>query len=540
MRLLFSIIFLSAWLNLLSQFQFEIIDIYPQDDPYVQKFTPFNDHLFFCALDGIHDYELWISDGTEEGTHLLIDINPNSYSDPDFLTVFDNRLFFSADDGVHGNELWVTDGTFEGTSLFIDINDTGSSEPKYLTVCGDKLYFSADNGINDRELWVSDGTEDGTQLLVDINLSGDASPLCLMPLSDKLLFWANETGVHNEKLWITDGTTNGTYMLKDIKKSDFFDNEKFVQFQSKVYFGAEDSINGRELWVSDGTFLGTYMVKDINPLQHSWGGRSSYPDHFYIYCDKIYFSAIDGIHNEELWVSDGTSSGTTLLKDINPSGNANPIHFYQYKGKLYFAANDGIHGQELWVTDGSPEQTKMLIDINPFGNAYPFLLTENAGHLFFHATIAEGGEPLHKLYVSDGKDNTFYVEPPNSINENPLSTVWEFCSFKNKLFLNARFTSINRALWMISDTSNLWINDIIIENHISIYPNPTNGMAFIKSTENLTAFIVTNLHGELIFTWNGKSKYVELDLRHEKSGIYLIKMYDDSNKSYSKKIIKSN
>lgn len=525
-------------MNLFSQFQFEIIDIYPQANPYIEEFTPLNDNLFFRAIDSIHDCELWVSDGTEEGTHLLIDINPNSYSFPRFFTVFDDRLFFSADDGVNGSELWVTDGTFEGTSLFIDINNTGSSEPKYLTVCGDKLYFSADNGINGRELWVSDGTEVGTHLLVDINLDGDASPLCMMPLYDKLLFWANKTGTHNEKLWITDGTTNGTSMLKDIKKLDFMDKEKFVQFQGKVYFGAEDSLNGRELWVSDGTSSGTYMVKDINPFQASWGGRSSYPDHFYIYKDKIYFSAIDGLHNKEIWVSDGTSSGTALLKDINPSGNSIPTHFYQYRYKLYFAADDGIHGRELWVTDGSPEQTKMFIDINPYGDANPFLFTENAGHLFFHATIVEGRDHLHKLYVSDGKDNTFYIEPPNSINENPLSTVYEFCSFKNKLFFNAAFTSQNKALWMLSDTSDLWVNEKTIVTHISIYPNPTNGKTFIKSTEYLTDLKITNLHGELILNWSGKSKYIEIDLSQEKSGIYLLEMFDDSNKLYSKKVIK--
>lgn len=513
-------------MNLFSQFQFEIIDIYPQADPYVQKITPFNDHLFFCAVDSIHDYELWICDGTVEGTHLLIDINPNSYSAPDYLTVFDNRLFFSADDGVNGNELWITDGTFEGTSLFIDINNTGSSEPKYLTVCGDKLYFSADNGINGRELWVSDGTEVGTHLLVDINLDGDASPLCMMPLYDKLLFWANETGTHNEKLWITDGTTNGTFMIKDIKKLDFMDKEKFVQFQSKVYFGAEDSLNGRELWVSDGTSSGTYMVKDINPFQASWGGRSSYPDQFHIYQDKIYFSAIDGIHNEEIWVSDGTSSGTVLFKDINPSSNSNPTQFFKYKDKLYFAADDGIHGRELWVTDGSPEQTKMFIDINPYGDANPFLFTENAGHLFFHATIVEHSDHLHKLFVSDGKDNTFYIEPPNSINENPLSTVYEFCSFKNKLFFNAAFTSQNKALWMLSDTSDLWVNEITLMDYISIYPNPasTEILINISQLKNLEkSMLVYDLYGKKqneIIIPKGEIN-TRIDISNYSSGVYI-------------------
>ena len=32
-----------------------------------------------------------------------------------------------------------------------------------------------------------------------------------------------------------------------------------------AYFAANDGIHGEELWRSDGTVSGTYMVKDVNP-----------------------------------------------------------------------------------------------------------------------------------------------------------------------------------------------------------------------------------------------------------------------------------
>ena len=42
-----------------------------------------------------------------------------------------------------------------------------------------------------------------------------------------------------------------------------------------------------------------------------------------------------------------------LVKDINPGGNPAISQITLYNGKIYFSANDGTHGQELWVSDGT-------------------------------------------------------------------------------------------------------------------------------------------------------------------------------------------
>lgn len=78
--------------------------------------------LDFLAGDGTHGQELFRSDGTEAGTRLIKDINPNGDSVPLEITPYDGRVFFSADEGVHGNELWTSDGTADGTYLFADLN----------------------------------------------------------------------------------------------------------------------------------------------------------------------------------------------------------------------------------------------------------------------------------------------------------------------------------------------------------------------------------------------------------------------------------
>ena len=122
--------------------------------------TDINGTLYFIADDGIHGLELWRSDGTEEGTIMIKDINSgpgNSFSsNPDSiieLVAIDTLVFFTANDGVNGYELWKSDGTEDGTVMVNDINSTGSSYPKHLTIVGQTIFYTAYEEIHGRELW---------------------------------------------------------------------------------------------------------------------------------------------------------------------------------------------------------------------------------------------------------------------------------------------------------------------------------------------------------------------------------------------------
>ncbi|MEA5502277.1 ELWxxDGT repeat protein, partial [Halotia wernerae UHCC 0503] len=103
---------------------------------------------------------LWKTDGTKNGTVLVKDINVFAGNFSASINIFNQlidangTLYFSADDGIHGNELWKSDGTEEGTVLVKDLNPgaTGSN-PSNLTYLNDTLYFTADDGIHGNELW---------------------------------------------------------------------------------------------------------------------------------------------------------------------------------------------------------------------------------------------------------------------------------------------------------------------------------------------------------------------------------------------------
>jgi ELWxxDGT repeat protein len=91
-----------------------------------------------------NDRDLWISDGTPEGTRLIgKDIVP-AQELPWGHAAARDRLFFAGLDSEHGDEPWVSDGTPSGTRMLADlVQGTGGSSPDRFVAAGDRLFFTA-------------------------------------------------------------------------------------------------------------------------------------------------------------------------------------------------------------------------------------------------------------------------------------------------------------------------------------------------------------------------------------------------------------
>lgn len=136
-----------------------------------QTLVAANGALYFAASETSSGEELWTSDGTADGSHIVADIAPGAQSSlPRSITAMANKLLFSANDGVNGEELWTTDGTSVGTYMLKDISPGAlGSTPSNFSVLGSTAFFSADDLIHGRELWSTDGSPAGTSLFQDLN-----------------------------------------------------------------------------------------------------------------------------------------------------------------------------------------------------------------------------------------------------------------------------------------------------------------------------------------------------------------------------------
>jgi len=275
-------------------------------------------------------------------------------------------IFFSADDGVHGEELWITDGTAEGTRMVKDIGgedpnwgNLGSSPKDIASIGGGRVVFSAYVGNEGRELWVSDGSEAGTALLKDINPTSSSSPKDLTALGDgRVVFSAN-----NSQLWVTNGSTDGTFAIKNVNPSYF---ESLGN--GKALFFVGDAIDDRSLWVTDGTEDGTVILRDF---EQDSGDRFEYIDP--IGNGKAFLRSAD---RKSLWITDGSPEGTLpfIEGDFFSTINTMP-----YDRMFIVVIRDGE--THYFVSDGTQEGTYEpgVVSNPPFDAPQPMLYELNAG-----------------------------------------------------------------------------------------------------------------------------------------------------------------
>jgi len=345
--------------------------------------------------------QLWKTDGTASGTGATgarFDVVEN-------ITTAGNRLLLFAGDGSTGEEPWISDGTGQGTNLILDICSVGNCEVDYYPTTVERViyaskifpvgingvwYFARSDGITGEELWRTDGTAAGTGQVADINPGpGSSFPNFFVEMSG-VLYFAADDGINGMELWKYPLTGGPATMVKDIAGGSA-DSEPIwlTPVDGTLFFSAWSDDGGRELWRSDGTNAGTVQVADIAP-----GSNSSNPNYdlllrpqvtnaqdywrrFTILGNKLFFAADDG-DGYELFESDGTSAGTIKLADINPTTGegSSPHYLTVLNGSLLFTAYHPSYGNEWWSLCLSGNQPPVAVAAaSPSTGAAPLTVT---------------------------------------------------------------------------------------------------------------------------------------------------------------------
>jgi ELWxxDGT repeat protein len=360
---------------------------------------------YFRACTQATGCELWRTDGTQQGTHLVVDLRPGPAGvTPDDFTVVGSLLYFSCDDGLHGKELCVSDGTAAGTrvidvypgmassfirtfcsfqgqlyfsanrnlsegiemlrydgvsavpTLLKDINPgSANSNPVQCAVGSDHFYFLATDNTAGTELWVSDGTTAGTQLVADVSTPANPRFFAgVTALGDRAVFQTRELISRDGILWVA-GPAPGPPTQLMTYSSVIPDFPGGVELDGGLLFTFWDT-SGSELWRTDGTPGGTGLLKDLSP-----GTTGSDPHQLTRIGNRVWFSAGSAPQNVEPWITDGTTAGTLNVADVMPGGGGSyPSGYVALGADTYFLTVAGASLRQLWKSDGTAVGTSLV------------------------------------------------------------------------------------------------------------------------------------------------------------------------------------
>ncbi|MEX2108124.1 MAG: hypothetical protein WD827_04465 [Solirubrobacterales bacterium] len=288
--------------------------------------------------------------------------------------------------------------------------------------------------------------EGSPRLVKDIVAGPESSVPDAIAIAPFGIYFSPFTPTLGKELWRSDGTEAGTKLVKNIAPGAESGRPHVISPFGSFNLFAADSVKGgeiqRELWITDGSEAGTTLLKKINPNNASASIGVSFDAGNY-----ALFKANNGVKGVELWKTNGTPGGTEIVKDINPlAGNSEPRAFTALGGFVYFVAEDGTNGDELWRTDGTEGNTTMVKNINEgvgadgfgFGNA-PMIKLGN--ELFFSANDGSG----ISLWKTDGSEG-------GTVKVKALGAVSDLTLFNNALYFEGSTGVNDRELWRSDGT----------------------------------------------------------------------------------------
>ncbi len=255
-------------------------------------------------------------------------------------------------------------------SLIADINpglaerEREGFRPQQLTRVGSgRVVFVADDPGTGAELWASDGTPLGTEMLRDTCPGPCYGQIEMLGVAGGVAFFlAGEQDV-DRGIWRTDGTRAGTFPL-GLPISSFAPDVAHAAVGARLFLSFCQ--NRRcQLWVSDGTVAGTSMVREFNRI-------SGAPYQLTAFGGRLWLVAYDDRGQPGLWRSDGTAAGTV---EVRPGG----VGLLTAAGSRLFFLASGQDGTQLWTSDGTAAGTRPVTRFAASGTFGPTRFLRPAG-----------------------------------------------------------------------------------------------------------------------------------------------------------------
>jgi hypothetical protein len=300
-------------------------------NPYLEEILPFNNNKVLLAINDGAGFDqanqLWISDGTANGTSKLADRTLRL--DFMFTTQFgNNAVVYDFSTNSNPFTAFLTDGTSAGT---VDVKNYVQPFYEFSSVrravgATDLLFVSGQTqqgaGFTAKRI-VTDGTLAGTK---ELSIFGEIRRAIKRDASTYFVFSDTEVGVYNPQTQVYTTLEDNVYVFGQA-----------MLHNNKLYYHTQNSI-----WESDGTVAGT---KNVNVTSL---GSNFYTRRMILNGNKLYYT-VSSASALELWAHDLTTATNVKWTDIytNTGLIVTPI-LSILNGKLVFSRNTDEYGFELW------------------------------------------------------------------------------------------------------------------------------------------------------------------------------------------------
>jgi ELWxxDGT repeat protein len=375
--------------------------------------------------------EIWISDGTAEGSIKLKDNGVHkAFWDLNAWHFLNNDMYFTAFTEEHGIELWRTDGTPEGTLLAKDIGYGQTKVQKGpIASNGKDVFYSMKNiwygslgGIvaehTEQELWKTDA----------VTMRSSKVPQWKYPKNRLAKIITVEGGQY---WWREHEFKSDEYHL------DFYDyqseevtpvitdilgqcinyalpNRKMAIVGNKYFFQApvvNDDSWSCQLWVSDGTVDGTMPITNLPKTSI----HKEIISNIVVYQDEVYFSLL--VQEDEhlplrtaIFKTDGTIDGTGEAFRLSTSGedaNYYIVNMMATSQGIFISTGNGLSNLWFWQPAGI---NKIIEGSNTFSHQSFALFKEgvsfvNDNSIWSSDGTVDGTLPMILLEEFEGKSN---------------------------------------------------------------------------------------------------------------------------------------
>lgn len=321
------------------------------DGASIQHLVELDNSLYFTADDGVHGQGLWTLKDTADAPILLLDVAASSkgMEIEDVFSFWNNLYLYAIDD--------------KGSIGLYRFSEEDAS-----------LHFLLQEANNIREFIRSHATAQASSTLDESIIYFIRPPYegrfsyAIFPAKQDTVFFSSHTPENGAELWKTDGTAKGTVLVRDIYPGPPSSGpDQITALGKSVYFIAEAPGEGRILFCSEGTEPSTAPVI-INQGAFTWPPIPT----------NTFAPFRDGMFLVSILPPRSGVSGPTLLK-IQDMGVTNryafsvqlpvepskwPRSLTSTEAGLFFIYQDDKCGTELWVTDATTEGTHIVKDIN--------------------------------------------------------------------------------------------------------------------------------------------------------------------------------